>query len=298
MKYIYTFWSKPLLEKPPHKDLSQKKQDLLQSLYYYSFSLLKKTNAVDIELVTDDFGASMFKHIPYSNVRLDLNKLNNFSSRLWSLAQAFALSLYDEPIASIDGDFMIKDAQKFKEIIDSPWDVLIQSKEISPSYTFNYQESLKNLILLLNEDILNKMPEFMYFDSYNYTTNVGFMGFKNLNFKNEYANKLMCLFNYFNEEDRLKTFDRNCGLFSKRHECLHNTHLVVNLMQNYLTLLSNYKNIYVKELSPISEWEMYNGINGKMNNYQNACSIYTHYLSADKYKFPQDKPIYDKIINS
>lgn len=280
MKYVYTFWSKPLLEKP-----SDKKQVLLQSLYHQSFFLLKKTNVADIELVTDDFGASMFKHIPYSNVRLDLNKLNNFSSELWSVPQAFVLSLYDEPIASIDGDFMIKDAQKFKEIVDSPWDVLVQSKEISPAYAFNYKESFKNLILLLNEDILNKMPEFMYFDSYNYTTNIGFMGFKNLNFKNEYTNKLMRLFNYFNEEDRIKTFYRNCSLFSKRHEYLSVTSLVVNLVQNYFTLLSNYKNIYVKELCPISEWEMYNGINGNMNNYQNNCSIYTHCSSEDKHKF-------------
>lgn len=305
MKYIHTFWTKPFSDKCQTLCGHISKDNIPYFiankviLCKYSFNLLKKISS-DIELVTDELGAKLLKFLPYSKIRKDLENLDNISTELWGAPQIIGLSLYDEPVCSIDYDFLIKDHVKFKKIIDSEYDVIVQSKEVSPSFNLNYDYAIRNFISILGKEFLNDYPEFLYFDSYNFTYNCGFYGFKNVELMKDFIGKSIKLHELLTEKKLIQQYYECSNLFTQRHDYLSTLNVNCILSQFFLTLWSNYNNIFVKEICPMKEWQKFNIMNQKMNNYQNETPLYTHYAALDKDLFftEEVKEKFDNIINN
>jgi hypothetical protein len=306
MKYIHTFWTKPLLEKSSslcgHISKDEMPNFIGQkiNLYKYSFLLLKKFSS-NIELVTDKAGAKLLQFLPYSNIRTDLEDINNISSEFWAAPQVIGLSLYDEPVCSVDYDFLIRDFTKFNSLINnSNWDVIVQSKEVAPSFHLNYNYALKNFINLFKKDFFKDYPEFLYFDSYNYTYNCGFYGFKNVELMKDFTSKTIRLYEILTEKKLIQNYYDSNDLFSQRHDYLETLNINCILPQFFLTIWSSYNNIYVKEINPLKEWEKFNPNNQKMNNYQNDTSAYMHFAARDKNNFlkKEFQDLFNYLINN
>jgi hypothetical protein len=284
MKYILSFWSKPLLE-------SRGAEEKLKiQLYFYAknFNYIKNNISENIEIVTDDFGYEKLKHLT-SQIRTDLNNINYFDNDLWSMGKIYALSLYDEPICAIDNDFFIKDYIKYKEIVNSNWDILVQSKEISPTFSFSYKKGIEVFLALFhNEFIKNDLIEILYYDMCNYAYNSGHLAFKDFKLKNKFLQKIMKIYHILNDNEKIMDFYNTCDFFTKRHQHFHTLNINCIAEQVFLTIWANYNNLYVKELAPISKWEIFNGENNRLNNIQNTSDLYIHYAGHEnKVKFKE-----------
>jgi hypothetical protein len=297
MKYILAWWTKPIVSMLSNKtskaisfELSslggdkpltpQEKLENQIQFYDKNFSIIYENISKNVEIVTDDFGYKNLKHIT-KNIRTDLNAVNHFDDSLWAIGKIHALSLYNEPICVLDGDFFIKDYIKYNQIVNSNWDVLVQSKEISPAFDFTYKSSIEIFLSLFNQEFLAEdLTEFFYYDMCNYAYNCGHLGFQNFEIKNQFVKKLMKLYNLLNRDTNkiVDFYNTCCNFFQKRHEHLEFLNINCVAEQVFLTIWANYNNLYVKELSPIIEWEKFNGRNKRLNNLQNTSDLYIHYV--------------------
>jgi hypothetical protein len=291
MKYILSWWSKPLLsapqEKNPYDELTPKQKIEIQTYFYIkNFNFIQKNISKNIEIVTDDFGYEKLKHLT-PQIRTDLNNINYFHNDLWSIGKIYALSLYDEPICMMDNDLFIKNYIKYKEIINLNWDILVQSKEISPAFSFSYERGIEVFLSLFNKELLSEnLIEIYYYKTYNFAYNCGNLGFKDYKLKNQFLEKVMKIYHILNDNEKIVNFYNTCNFFNRRHEHLFTLNINCIIEQVFLTLWANYNNLYVKELMPVKEWEIFNGINNKLNNIQNSCDLYSHYIGYEnKLKF-------------
>lgn len=301
MKYIYSFWSKPLLEKKDALSLEDFSKLLKAYIKFYGISLnLAKKGLEDIELITDDYGYRYLKYLPYSKIRKDLNDIRNYSGGLWSLGKIYSLSLYNEPVCYIDCDFFIKNTEKFKNKINTEcWDIITQSKELNPSFSFSYSIGLKYFFSILDKNIKKDFPEFLFYDSYGYCYNDGILGFKNLQAKKEYTEKAIKLFNYFKNNNTLERYYDLCEYDAERHQSFHITNINCIIEQSLLCFWANYKNFYVKELSPVFEWDLIDKHTNKFSNFQNETDFYKHYIGELKKGFDErDANYYINLFNN
>nr|WP_298998804.1 DUF6734 family protein [uncultured Allomuricauda sp.] len=115
MKFVQSFWSKPILDVKNKNKWSFRHNGgfpnafLFYSAWIYSCLSIKKYYP-NLHLVTDDFGMFVFKEelkLPYASFSSNLNELENYHENLWALGKLYTYSLQKEPFCHIDGDVFL-----------------------------------------------------------------------------------------------------------------------------------------------------------------------------------------------
>jgi hypothetical protein len=122
-KIVQTLWTKPVFEDNSnihqrfHGGWLNKKYNFMA----WTLSCLQSKKFYEnVELVTDARGKLLLidnLELPYTNVRVELDCLNNYPNILWTLPKIYTYSIQDEPFIHIDGDVFIW--EKFHEKIES-----------------------------------------------------------------------------------------------------------------------------------------------------------------------------------
>ena len=118
MKIVQSFWSKPLNKlKDFRLDISLTNRKgggwFNERIYFMScaLSVLKLRQFYDnVELVTDSYGKKFLideLNLPYTNVRLDLDKIENYTEDIWAIGKLFAYKIQKEPFIHVDNDLFI-----------------------------------------------------------------------------------------------------------------------------------------------------------------------------------------------
>ena len=133
MKFIHTFWSKPL-HKNKFNKFNASLEVILQN-YAYSFTCAKRLGK-DIVLYADEFGAELLSFIPYDDVKI-VNGLDNESIHFAAQIKFAALKDCELGDAIIDGDLFIRKQTALDVIDDSSPDILYSFFE---PYMFTLQD--------------------------------------------------------------------------------------------------------------------------------------------------------------
>ncbi|RPG31578.1 MAG: hypothetical protein CBB72_012030 [Muricauda sp. TMED12] len=135
----------------------------------------------DVELVTDDFGYNLLienLELPYTNVHVVLDCLNEYHSDLWALGKLYTYGLQDKPFIHVDGDVFIWD--RFPDIIETA-ELCCQNYEVGePGYLHVY-----NFI----QNYFNYIPNFLVKKENDQISsiNAGIIGGTNISFFKEYV---------------------------------------------------------------------------------------------------------------
>ena len=279
MKIIQSLWTKP------YKD----KKILEKTKAYYDLSAkCLKESGLDIDLYTDELGKELFSDSKnYKNIYVKLNNIDYFSTSLWSVAKIFSMLQAEEPCVHVDGDVFFRKPNFFKKIMEQNWDVLVQSQEITEHWYYFYDKSL---------DIFNSLFKFEnklfcnILRQYNYTYNVGVLGFKDLQVFKAYASMFFKLANNLNQNlDLVKKYeDLKDGRPWVRGAKV-NINCIIEQVQ--LTFFVNYYNLYAKELLPLNTWSDFEWQYFQNFNYDFG---YEHLAGPEKY---EDEKIYKKILS-
>ena len=222
MKYIHTFWSKPLIEKSLNH--YNKALEIILSNYAYSANCIHKINET-IELYADEYGAELLSFIPYDKVHI-ISGLENENKHFAAQIKFYALKDCELGDVLIDGDlFILK--PKVNEIIKNykNYDLIYSFYEPSPYTLINksrveyYEHALKKI----NEyKITFEEPYYwpIKYEDYEWI-NASLMCFNNQELKKTYVEQ------YFKHKEMLQHIDFD-GFWPD-----------IIIEQRFLTLLSN-----------------------------------------------------------
>jgi len=220
MKFIHSFWSKAYF-----RGRWNQSPRVIDDLYCFalSSSLLNKHGS--IELITDDFGASLLSGLPYSNIHTTLNDIEYWDSQFWTGGKIYAISSYGKPCIHVDGDVFFTDKSLIKNLVKKDWDVLVQSKEIGHHYNTTYPQLFDEMDRL---DIYSQDHR-----KYNFAYNTGVFGIRDLKLIKDYS------FTYFSNIYNME-----------RREIKLNQDLDINVAmeQSFLTYMAQERNLHVKEI--------------------------------------------------
>lgn len=187
-RWVHSYWSRPALCNRWGID---SKNQTITNMWYFATSVayLKRLNK-EVVLHTDDFGKSLFSHIPYDKVFTTLNEIPT-----WMHPSIFACSkmyaMKHEPLDSIhiDGDVFIKSEECIKD--RKPSELLIQNIENAEVY----------------RDSFNVISHFDFPEWSNkeltHSYNTGILSFGDPDFKNEF------LKTYFKMSEKISK-DKTC----------------------------------------------------------------------------------------
>ena len=132
MKFIHTFWSKPLNE---HKSYNINLTSLL-TVYAYSAECIRNLGET-IELYADEYGAELLSFIPYNKVHIVKNIEDN-NPYFFAQMKLFALKECDLGDVLIDGDLFLYN----REVINK----IEENKHIDGIYSYfePYHQILKD----------------------------------------------------------------------------------------------------------------------------------------------------------
>jgi hypothetical protein len=160
MKIVQSFWTKPSCTKGNLKFQNRFAGGWLDNKYNFmswALSCLQFRKFYDeVELITDRKGKELLidkLQLPYSNVIVELDQLNDYYHDLWVLPKIYAYSIQKEPFIHADGDVYIW--KKFDERIENA-QLLAQSLGID----FEPQR----VILKEIDDHFNYLPEIIQND--------------------------------------------------------------------------------------------------------------------------------------
>ncbi len=106
----------------------------------------------NIELVTDEEGYELLINkleLPYSNVRVELNQLDDYHSDLWALGKIYAYGVQDEPFLHVDGDVFIWD--HFPDTFKNAKLIAQNQDKDEPGYAEVYNYVFKNFDFIPKE---------------------------------------------------------------------------------------------------------------------------------------------------
>jgi hypothetical protein len=136
MKIIQSYWSKPAQKE---KELGPNSRNLggwLDKKYNYmswTLSCLQfKKFYSKVELITDQEGYDLLINkldLPYTNVDVTLDQLNDYDPELWALGKIYAYQKQEDPFLHADGDVFIW--AKFSQALEN-------AKLFAQSYEDNY----------------------------------------------------------------------------------------------------------------------------------------------------------------
>ncbi|WP_299314971.1 DUF6734 family protein [uncultured Aquimarina sp.] len=187
MKIIHSFWSKPSLKKNEYNAFDRSNGGWSDRKYNYmswALSCLQfKKYYKEVELVTDKFGYDILinhLNLPYTDVKVVLDDLNDYDPNLWALGKIYAYSIQDKPFIHVDGDVYI-------------WEQFRDEIKKSPLIAQNLERDFIYYDEIYNELISN----FEYFPSVLETSkrnnkgivaiNAGIIGGNNINFFKEFT---------------------------------------------------------------------------------------------------------------
>lgn len=113
MKIVQSFWSKPSRQGGEGTQNRQAGGWLhpKYNLMSWALSCLQfRAFYADVELVTDEAGKALLVdqlQLPYTRVRLALDKLDDYPAELWALGKLVAYQLQSTPFIHADGDVII-----------------------------------------------------------------------------------------------------------------------------------------------------------------------------------------------
>lgn len=204
MKYIHTFWSKPLVEKK-FADYNSSLTIILTD-YAYSVECVHRLGEI-IELYTDEFGSELLSFIPYDKVHI-INGLDNENTHFAAQIKFHALKNSELGDVLIDGDLFLR-KQKANNIIklyiNKGYDLVYSFFE-PPEYTLNAQERVNlhtNGIKKIKENnIVFEEPFYWPFRYEDYAwMNCSLMSFNNQELKDKYIEQ------YFKHKELLNDVD-------------------------------------------------------------------------------------------
>jgi len=179
MKIVHSFWSKPLLD----HNLKEKKTSPWREPKYFYMSWVLSCLTISrfyntIELVTDIKGHDLLINklkLPYNNVKVVLDKLNNYPARLWAIGKIYTYQIQQTPFIHVDGDIFIW--KKFEPNIEQS-NLIAQNKDtLNGHYKFALSEAKQNKLTIpkaIRDDIA-KNPNINAF-------NAGILGGTNIDF--------------------------------------------------------------------------------------------------------------------
>lgn len=182
MKIVQTFWSSNIKD----NIISNAAGWISPEFHWMSWalsSLQYKQYYDKLELVTDNNGKlvliDMLK-LPYDNVIIKLDDLNEFSPKLWALSKICSYSLQNEPFIHSDGDVYIW--EKFDSHLERS-SLLAQNEEINFEFYYPILEQLKTHFYNLPEEIIENLKSYPIIKS----CNTGIIGGNEIKIFKEYA---------------------------------------------------------------------------------------------------------------
>jgi hypothetical protein len=288
MKFIFSFWSKPFIKTLENTSSAEERESLIKKQRrIFKKSLISLNSCLapsdTVDMITDDYGCEiLFKGYPYSNITLELNKINNIREELWAFGKLYALSLFNEEVCHLDGDFFVTYKDLFyKKFNDKRWDVIVQSKETLDLMSCEYIPGIESIMNVLNEKmVLDQYKELCYYDLCNFAYNCGVLGFSNVMHKNEFVEKSLSMYNHFNSCGFLERYYELCAFYAnkKNNDYYGTANINCILEQYFLTTWCSYKNLLVRELNPIEQWIQYE--HPKVTKWQNQSSFYHHPIGS------------------
>ena len=179
MKIVHSFWSKPLLN-TEEKDISfggWRQMDY----FYMSWTLSCLTFSrfyKNIVLITDKTGHDLLINklrLPYTNVHVVLDELENYPGRLWALGKIYAYKIQESPFIHADGDVFIW--EPFGASIEKANLIAQQLDYTNGHYTLALGEAQKYNISIpkIIRDDLHQNPNFKAY-------NAGILGGRDIDF--------------------------------------------------------------------------------------------------------------------
>jgi hypothetical protein len=231
MKFIHTFWSKPLYENL----VNGFDESLKNTLYDYgcSVSCIHKHNE-KIVLYTDKRGAELLSILPYDDIIIiDNDELQNISISFPAQMKFYALKNCDLGDILIDGDLFLWKPTSVQMITDSTEDIVYSFFE-PYDYILNspYIKIANKLLRELSkiEDEIKEPYHIPKFPDEYYYFNTSLMKINNQELKDKYVN------DYFYYMEKTKNLDFNNLWFD------------LILEQMFLTQLVEHKNYSSKAI--------------------------------------------------
>jgi len=264
MKIVQSFWSKPI-----QAALSRNNQKQFGGWRYKKYSFMSwalscltfKRFYNDVELVTDKFGKELLIDklgLPFSNIKVELDRLNDYPEQLWAVGKLYSYGLQEEPFIHVDNDIFIW--ERFNKRIEEA-SLVAQNMDVIER---DYEEALRHL---KSHEI--KLPsllkkDYELYNKFN-SSNVGIIGGNDFDFFKEYSKR------------SFEFIDAN---FSKVNENLLGSLFAIIYEQYLYCALAREKKVEISHL--FSEEEMgLISLPDFINKYNSF--KYTHCYSISKY---------------
>ena len=147
MNIIQSFWTLPMLKGQPGKYETRFHGGWLHQKYHYmswAYSCLQLRKFYNnVSLITDVIGNELLIEqlgLPYTNVTIALDELNNCHPELWALGKVYSYGLQEDPFLHVDGDVYIW--ERFHKKFETSG-LIAQNLEHNFSY---YKSTTKSLI--------------------------------------------------------------------------------------------------------------------------------------------------------
>lgn len=214
MKIIQSYWSLPNQTHDLDTNGRSKGGFIDIRFNYMSWALsclsLKKFYK-NVELITDKQGENLLIDIlklPYSNVTVALDSLNNYHPKLWAIGKIKAYQLQTEPFLHVDGDVFIWKPFGDKEFSNNK--LIVQNIERSYEYYSEILDSLTTNFNYIPQIVKTNYAELKDFTS----VNAGIIGGNDMDFFQTYTHEA---FNFVDKNiDKLDSI--NTGLFNCVYE--------------------------------------------------------------------------------
>lgn len=187
MKIIQSFWSYPALRREPVLGGTCINGGWLNEKYHlmsWALSCLQLRKYYnEVELFTDKVGKEILIDklgLPYTNVHLIFDDLQNFNSQLWALGKIFTYSKQKKPFLHVDGDVYVW--KRFSNRIENA-SIIAQNVEIGFSFYGPLLNSLFEQNFYIPESILRTRDHELSPRAYN----AGILGGNDLKFIQSFA---------------------------------------------------------------------------------------------------------------
>ena len=175
---IHSCWTKPMLK---GKERWNIQNQLVTNLWLYGYSIhcLKKIG-LNADLYTDSRGLEIFDCLPYDNIYVCLDELDEYSERFWSAGKI--LSLEKAPLGAIhiDGDVFLQKPEILPILNMQGYDCLVQMQERLSIY----METYNHLLPMIKNAVGYSIKGLDY--SLNTALNSGVFAFNNQQLKDDY----------------------------------------------------------------------------------------------------------------
>ncbi|GAB3734510.1 hypothetical protein GCM10027594_16080 [Hymenobacter agri] len=209
MKIIQSLWTLPSQGQETVEGRA-KGGWLAPEFHYMSMALscsLLRRHYKEVELITDEQGKELlidrFK-LPYTSVKVCLDRFNHYHRGLWALPKLFSYSIQDRPFLHVDGDVFTWSPLDASGIVNHP--LIAQSPELQHEEIYlkslqHIQSQLHNLPLCMQPSYANGKPII--------SVNAGVLGGSDLEFLHNYATTAL---DFLASNESILCQDANAGL--------------------------------------------------------------------------------------